>query len=422
MAIKKYQWWLLAGLLAAAVIVFYRWSPKAETCWFADQTYNYEVLRTLGEGPYGGSEVGEVLAAIKGVGEGDDEAWFIGWESMARRVEEAAGRLKDPVGRGRALLRASNYYRTAEFFLAPEDSRRLATFHRSVAAFERGLRYLGVEHYVLQAPYENTFLTAIYYPGGKGATDKPLILAHGGFDSTQEEMYFFVAAAALERGYNCLTFAGPGQGDALRDHGLRFTPEWEKPTGAVLDYFIDHYGRPKKIVLVGVSLGGYLAPRAAAFDKRIDGVAAHNVCFDFQEAALRQMPGIVKTMYDWGWNGLVDSLVNFKSKFDPGLRWGIGNARLTLGAENPTDVLKIFAQYNLEDESSKITGDVLITAGEKDHFFPVEQVEEFKAALTNAHSITTHIFREENGGHEHCQQGALSMFHGILFDWVEEKF
>ncbi|HOD28264.1 MAG TPA: alpha/beta fold hydrolase [Syntrophales bacterium] len=419
---RKYPWLIVGVVLILGLAVYWYPSTKADIRWFENQTYNYEVLRTLGEGVYGGAEAGEVLAAIRNVREGDDEAWFLGWDAMARRVEEQARRFNNPVSRGKALLRAANYYRTAEFFLHPQDKRRLAVFHRSVAVFEEGLNSLEIEHEILDVPYGNARLKAMYYPGGKGSEAKPLIVAHGGYDSTQEEMYFFIVAAALERGYSCLTFAGPGQGEALREYGLQFTPEWEKPTGAVLDRFIEKHGRPRHIVLVGVSLGGYLAPRAAAFDRRIDGVVAHNVCFDFQEAALRQMPGLIKRLYNGGHTGIVNWLMAMKMKSDPGLRWGIHNAEWTLGAKQPTDVIERFGRYSLADEAPKITCDVLITAGERDHFFPVEQVEKFKNALTHARSVTTRVFTEQEGGHEHCQQGAMNLFHGVLFDWIEAKF
>jgi alpha-beta hydrolase superfamily lysophospholipase len=419
---RKYKW-IIVAVVVIVGLAFYLWPPpKADIRWFENQTYNFEVLRTLGEGVYDGAEAGEVLAAIKDVREGDDESWFVGWDGMARLVEEQAKKFNDPVSRGKALLRAANYYRTAEFFLHPKDKRRLNVFHQSVAVFEQGLNDLGIKHDILNVPYEDGKLKAIYYSGGDGSEGRPLIVAHGGYDSTQEEMYFFIAAAALERGYSCLTFAGPGQGAALREYGLQFTPEWEKPTGAVLDAFIDKHGRPQYIVMVGISLGGYLAPRAAAFDKRIDGVVAHNVCFDFQEAALKQMPGIAKSMYESGFTGILNWLMTMKMKWDPGIRWGIQNAEWTLGAKTPTDVVEIFGQYNLADEAPKITCDVLITAGEQDHFFPVEQVDEFKKVLTNARSVTTRVFREKEGAHEHCQTGVLNLFHAVLFDWVEEKF
>ena len=50
----------------------------------------------------------------------------------------------------------------------------------------------------------------------KTALLKPILIVHGGFDSTLEELYTSAAAPALERGYNCFTFEGPGQGGVIR--------------------------------------------------------------------------------------------------------------------------------------------------------------------------------------------------------------
>lgn len=312
--------------MVSALLISSCSNPAATIRWFDSQAYNYETLRTLGEGAYGGSDAGEVLAAIKAIQDGDDETWYKGWCEMAQRVEQRAVGLNDPISRGKAMLRTSNYYRTAEFFLHPRDERRKITFTKSVKNFYQGLDNLGVRYELIQVPYESKHLKAVYYDGGKGSAKKPLIVAHGEYDSTQEEVYFFVVAAALERGYSVLTFTGPGQGAALRDQGLMFTPEWERPTGMVIDTFIAGYGKPHKIVLIGTSLGGYLAPRAAAYDKRIDGVVAFNVCYDFREAVLRQMPGFVYTLYDSGFTGLVDWLFSRHMNSNPGLRWGFRNA------------------------------------------------------------------------------------------------
>jgi alpha-beta hydrolase superfamily lysophospholipase len=341
---------------------------------------------------------------------------------MAQRVEKRGRGYTDPVSRGRALFRAHDYYRTAEFFLHPDDQRRTETFSRSVKTFLDGLKALKVPHQVIPIPYGKHRLKAIYYTPGSGAKDKPLMVACGGYDSTLEELYFMIARGALDRGYACLTFEGPGQGSTIREQGLQFTPEWEKPTKAVLDHFIKQFGTPKKIVLMGASLGGYLAPRAAAFDKRIHGVVAFDVCYDFQAAALRQVPGIVRFLYEKGFVGIVNTLVKLKMRNTPGVRWGVRNAQWTMGAKDPADLLEIFKKYHLKDVSEKITCDVLILAGEKDHFFPVEQVDQFKQKLVNARSVTTRIFTEKEGGHEHCQVGALELFHGALFDWVQKKF
>lgn len=320
------------------------------------------------------------------------------------------------------MLRASNYYRTAEFFLHPADERRLPTFDKSVETFYNALDSLNITHRIFYIPYELKQLKAVYFPGSQGAQSKPLIVAHGGYDSTLEELYFLIAAAALERGFSALIFTGPGQGAAIRKQGMQFTPEWEKPTGAVLDRFIKEFGKPKKIVLVGASMGGYLAPRAAAYDKRIDGVAAFDVCYDFQEAALRKVPVFLRNIYNKGYTGVIDRLLNMKMKSSPGVHWGVQNAAWTMGAQSPSDLLHIFDQYNLKEESKLITCDVLIAAGEKDHHFPLKQVETFQSALTNARSVTTRIFTEQEGGHEHCQMGAISLFHEAFFEWVEKTF
>lgn len=389
---------------------------------FKDQTYNYQVLRAFGQIPYGGADTGEILSTINKIKNGDDESWYQAWVHTATRVEKMARELNDPVSRGRALLRAHNYYRTAEFLLHPKDSRRIATFRESVKVFNDGLDALNVQYELIDVPYGEYTLKAIYYPGPAGSEQRPLIVVHGGYDSTLEELYFGVAAAAVERGYSCLTYEGPGQGSIIREKGLQFTHEWETPNRAVLDEFLNRYPRPGKIILIGVSLGGYLAPRAAAFDPRIDGVVAFGVCYDFQEAALRQVPKFMTYLYNKGFTGVVNTLAKQKMKTTPGVRWGFQNAQWTMGVKDPADLLVAFDKYNLRDVSKKITCDVLILAGEKDHFFPTEQVEQFSKKLVNARSVTARIFTEEEGGHEHCQEGALMLAHGALFDWVEEKF
>ncbi|MCB0202438.1 MAG: hypothetical protein KDI03_20400, partial [Anaerolineae bacterium] len=85
-------------------------SPVANSRWFKNQTYNFEILRSLGESTYGGAEIGEVLSAVSGVKEGDDEAWYQGWNRVAAMVEDRAATLADPISRGNAMLRTSNYY------------------------------------------------------------------------------------------------------------------------------------------------------------------------------------------------------------------------------------------------------------------------------------------------------------------------
>ena len=101
---------------------------------FRDPTFSFELLRAASYGIYGGSEIGEVLATARRIQEGDFESWYAEWSRVAERIETIAGTSLQEghrISAQQAFLRASNYYRTAEFFLAPEDPRRMGTNIRS---------------------------------------------------------------------------------------------------------------------------------------------------------------------------------------------------------------------------------------------------------------------------------------------------
>ena len=158
--------------------------------------------------------------------------------------------------------------------MLPCDSRKAVTARRSVQAFEKGLDALSVARERTRVPYGRDHLNAIFYPAPPGIQAGPLLVLCGGFDSTLEELYFVLVPAAHARGFSVLTFEGPGQGAVLREQKLTFTPEWELPNAAILDAHFSVHPRQTKTVLIGMSMGGYLASRAAAFDSRIDGVVA----------------------------------------------------------------------------------------------------------------------------------------------------
>ena len=290
---------------------------------FSDQTYHFQTLRALNDIPSGGADTAEILATIEHIKAGDAEGWYNAWERTGDRVSELASRTKDPISRGRAHLRAHNYYRTAEFLLAPHDQRRATSWKKNIETFYKGLDTLGVRYERISTPYGPHHLNALYFPGPEGSEQRHLIVICGGFDSTLEELYFVLVAGGLERGYSVLAYEGPGQGSIIREQGIPFTHEWEKPTAAILDEFLRTHPLPTKIVLVGMSMGGYLAPRAAAFDKRIDGVVAFDVFFDFGAISSRSVPPAAFWLGRHGLGSLLTAIVKIKSAFSPSLRWAL---------------------------------------------------------------------------------------------------
>ncbi len=409
---------IVVGLIAYAVL---RPADVGRGRFFADQTYHFQTLRALNDVPSEGADTSEVLETIKHIRSGDAQGWFQAWSQTGDQVSRLAAGTTDSIARGRALLRAHNYYR-GRVFLPPDDPKRPVSAAKNTQSFYAGLDVLGVAHERIKVPYGEGHLEAVYYPATESGPMKPLIIFCGGYDSTLEELYFVLVKDAHEHGYAVLTYEGPGQGSVLRDQGLTFTHEWEKPTKAVVDAFLASHPRPDKMVLVGMSLGGYLAPRAAAFDERFDGVVAYDVMFDMGAIARRYVPPVSLWLHNHGWGLVVDLVIRAKAATSPGFKWAISNGMWTLGTKHPLDTVAELQKYTHAGVAARIKADVLILAGAEDHFVPFAQVRQFEKALTAARSVTTKVYDRASGGAEHCQLGAQTLWHADFFDWMAVKF
>jgi pimeloyl-ACP methyl ester carboxylesterase len=388
---------------------------------FKDQTYHHAVLRALNQVVAHGADISEVLQATTQMCAGDEQNWHAEWTALAERNMARARAVCNQRSRGEALLRAHTYYARAQFYLPRDDPKRPATYDLCRHAFYDGLATLGVTHEKIDVPYRGHRLKAVYYPAPT-PVGGPLIVFHGGYDTIVEELYFFLAASACSRGYSVLTFDGPGQGAPLREEGLRFTYEWEKPTSAVLDAFLATHSKPDSIVLIGLSMGGYLAPRAAAFEPRIDGVVSYDICFDVRAAFARGVPAFAGSLGRMGLGKLVDRLAAFKARTSPNMRWGLFMARWAFGTTGVLEMLDYLAPYTLAGVAQNIEQDVLILVGADDQFVPADQLSKYENALVNARSITTKVYDRASGGQEHSQLGAPTLWQADFFDWVEQKF
>jgi pimeloyl-ACP methyl ester carboxylesterase len=385
---------------------------------FKSQAFHYQALRTLGHSAAGGANIGECLSALSSIRNADAESWYESWYELGQKCSQMVAESQDTTGRGKALLRASNYFRTSEFFLHPTDSRRPGIYKESAAAFTRALQVLSVPHRILQIPYENVSMRAYYFPGDAA---KPFILVCGGFDSTNEESYLWAASAARERGYPCVLFEGPGQSNMLREHALKFIPEWEKPLQILLDYMqweVPEF-TPAKKILLGISMGAMLAMRAAAIEKRIDAVAGFGGFFSMKSAALAGMPSLGRFLYRSGFKGLFNRLALHLAKSDIGKRWALENGYWVIGGETPFEFLQKTGAYTLAPVADRITCDVLLLRGDKDHLIPPGEAGLFKKHIRNARSFRMHTFLDADGAGEHCQAGAPEQFHQVFFDWVQ---
>ena len=386
-----------------------------------EPTFSFELLRAASYGLYGGSEIGEVLSTAKQIRQGDFESWYIAWQRTAARIEAVANQALDKghrVSAGQAFLRASNYYRTAEFFLAPDDPRCPATFEKSRTTFWQFLGLSGMCVEQVRIPYEGTTLPGYFYRVDDSSFPRRALLALPGFDSTGEELYFFAAAAALQRGYNVLTIEGPGQGEPLRVQHLPARPDYEVPVHTAVDYLLTRSEvDPERIALMGTSMGGYYAARAAAFEPRLKALIVHSALFDLWATQTKTKPAF-RLLEKWKSTRGLQSILNFAIRFNSELRWSVKNAKWVFGTSNPVEMIREIQRYSLKDIAGLVQQPTLILHGIGDHLFPLEQADMLYAALKAP--TTMRVFTEEEGAEEHCQIGNMTLLHQVLFDWLDK--
>ena len=389
-----------------------------------DRSFHFQALRVLQYAPYKAADVNEVLTAVSQIGNNAPESWYRSWYNMAKLIERKGDGYDNKLDKGYAYLRAQNYYRASELFLKGDDPRRSDTWLKQKATFERALDNLQVKHHVLKVPYGDYWLRAVYYPSDAPQADKrPLIMACNGYDGTIEELYAWLAQSANERGYHVLLYEGPGQGSVIREQKLTFTPEWHKPTSAVLDHFCANFPEPEQVVLIATSFAAIIGMDAAAKDKRIDGYVAFNVWYDSAETSRSFASDLIIWLVNSGFRGVGNALIRQGMKGNTKANWGISQGMWVIGAKDPASLFEAMASYTSKHVLDEVTCDVLLLEGENDHLLrDTDQLGKTKRGLTNARSITTVIFKDGEGGEEHCQVGAIMQFQAELFKWIKQTF
>jgi hypothetical protein len=114
---------------------------------------------------FGGGEVNEILEAAGNITLGDTDSFHYAWMGAGNRTLAVANEAQDKeqIETARAAyLRASNYIRTAEFFLQPDDPRKIPTYLKGVESFRKGAEMLENPPRAVQIPYENSFLPGYF--------------------------------------------------------------------------------------------------------------------------------------------------------------------------------------------------------------------------------------------------------------------
>ncbi len=311
------------------------------------------------------------------------------------------------------------YYRMSEFFMYDGDSDKKKYYEKATDLFYHYYEdYFKGENPRIKrftVPYENVELPVMHVvPEGKS---KGTILIHGGNDSYFEE-FLFTVLYMQEQGFEVYMFEGPGQGGVIRIQGMHFTHEWEKPVKAVLDYF-----KLEDVTIIGISLGGYLAPRAAAFDKRISKVVAWSIFPCFQDVIVGMQNPVIQKLFHilmkLHARPLINLVFGIKAKKEPIIDWGIRHGCYAYEAKDAYGYAQKLKLYDLEPIADKITQDMLIVGASQDHFIDYRMVGHEINMLKNVRSLTFRLFTEREDAQNHCNVGNGKLVMDEILNWIK---
>jgi hypothetical protein len=227
-----------------------------------DDSFHFEILRAFAIATYHGSDIGEVLTAARAIEPSKITTFSNAFGALLSRVlarAEAIDSTKYPISARDAYFALSTYFRSADFYLHgnKDDPRINELWDKQTYAFDRAIALLPAPGKRVLSKAEGFDVPAIFFGAGGGGKEPALILRNR-YDGSQEEMLHSCSFAALERGWNVITYEGPGKPFVVRGQGLGFIAKWEKVITPVVDHLetlpeVDI----KRVALVGYSMGGY---------------------------------------------------------------------------------------------------------------------------------------------------------------------
>ena len=280
------------------------------------------------------------------------EDWCAAWSARAA-IHEALGEqaLKDgfKLSAGEHYTRAALCYHFGKFLFVNDLEQMKQAHRKAVECRNKALPLLDPPGERVAIPYEGKHLYGILRKP-RGAAKPPVVVMCMGLDSTKEEMDDY-EKRFLKRGLATLAFDGPGQGEAEYDFAI--CPEYEKPAKAVIDFVETRTDLDSgRVGIWGVSFGGYYAPRAAAFDKRIKACVA--LSGPYQRSA----------------------------SFEGRPVMNVEAFRVRSKSANLEEASKVALRVSLKGIAKNITCPIYIVAGTKDRLTPADAAKELAAEVS----------------------------------------
>jgi len=282
------------------------------------------------------------------------------------------------------------------------DPLRRAVFQQGQDAFRSAME-LGRENYQrIEIPYLQGVIPGFLMNAATAGKPAPLMVYVNGLDSSKEMLYWSgLGRELLRRGVSTLHIDQPGSGEALRVHGLIATHDTERWASKVFDYLETRSDVDlARVGMVGISLGGYYAPRAVACEPRFALGAVWGANHNWGEVQLRRLAreGDLPVPHYW-----------------EHVRW-------VWGAQNMEEFMQIASHVHLNGILDRVRVPFLVTHGSRDRQIPVAYAQQTYDQLVNSPRRELKLFDERTSGVEHVSVDNMSYGRSYIADWIAEVF
>lgn len=400
---------------------------------FKDPAFNFNGLLALGGSGFGAAEVGEVLTAVNTINKAGLSAQT--YTETFRKLGDQL--VKPPQGskpdqqttRFRAL-RAAQYYGQALFFVLGSDDpgSEEQLYKAGRGAWDTFCGLCDPAPVTAKVPYGKTPLPVWFFRPDTSGERRPTVILTNGSDGQDVDMWTYGASAALARGWNALVYDGPGQGQLLFADQVVFTPRWETVVTPLVDWLVARSDvDTDKIALTGLSMGGNLAPRAAAFEKRIAALVAMPGCLSPWLGFPPELRKIVtpdKEETNAIWNKEVvpelppDAAATLKKRIEPFSVPAMLDARKGKMFTDFWTPAKLIESLDITNFVGGIKAPTLVLDYDYEQFYPGQPRQMFDklTAPKDYVKLTT-----ATGAQLHCSPMAPQQHCDVVFDWLQEK-
>ena len=394
-----------------------------------DTEFSFQLLAFIAQAEYHGASVGEVLtAAATTIEYGNFESFYSSFYDMAKGIKANADTIdakRFPVSAREAYYRIATYFRAADFFLHGNisDPRLHSLWDSQTAAFDKAISLLPVPGKRINIQGNGFQIPAIFFsqPNSNPNESRPTILVGSGYDAAQEDSLHSVGFEILARGWNYVSYEGPGQPTVRRNQGLGFTPEWQEVVTPIVDYFSTRSDVDMaSLGLMGISFGASLSPRVAAYENRFAAVFAIDGMYSIQAAFEEDFPPALISLFKSGNATAFDTAMN-KARLDPTtssqFRWVIDQGLWAFKTISPFNWFTQLGDYSLDGFYDKITSPVFFGYGQDDTNVPGQAPVVAKALGDLA---MLYQFNNSLGAGQHCQLGAEPYLAQVSLDWFQD--